>query len=150
MAAGTSPREALFTVVLPAALPSVLTGCRIGLVISCIVVFLAEMITSTDGLGHLLVHAARSFHDTRYAGHDDRELDELASMPFRCRARSRGTAAATPAARACSAASMRWRNQRRAAVAKIATAIAPTAKTGRPATTKPTAATAPATPMTRK
>ena len=51
----------LFTVVLPAALPSVLTGCRIGLVISCIVVFLAEMITSTDGLGHLLVRAARNF-----------------------------------------------------------------------------------------
>ena len=44
-----------------AALPSVLTGCRIGLVISCIVVFLAEMITSTDGLGHLLVRAARNF-----------------------------------------------------------------------------------------
>jgi ABC-type nitrate/sulfonate/bicarbonate transport system permease component len=61
-AAGTSARRALFTVVLPAALPSVLTGCRIGLVISCIVVFLAEMITSTNGLGHLLVYAARSFH----------------------------------------------------------------------------------------
>ena len=38
-----------------------LTGCRIALVISCIVVFLAEMITSTDGLGHLLVRASRSF-----------------------------------------------------------------------------------------
>jgi NitT/TauT family transport system permease protein len=38
-----------------------LTGCRIGLVISCIVVFLAEMITSTNGLGHLLIYAARSF-----------------------------------------------------------------------------------------
>ena len=61
LAAGTSRRKALYTVVLPAALPSVLTGCRIGLVISCIVVFLAEMITSTDGLGHLLVYAARSF-----------------------------------------------------------------------------------------
>jgi len=47
--------------VLPAAVPSILTGCRIGLVISCIVVFLAEMITSTDGLGHLLVTAARTF-----------------------------------------------------------------------------------------
>ena len=62
LAAGTSRRKALFTVVLPAALPSVLTGCRIGLVISCIVVFLAEMITSTNGLGHLLVYASRSFH----------------------------------------------------------------------------------------
>jgi NitT/TauT family transport system permease protein len=61
LATGASRGKALFNVVLPAALPSVLTGCRIGLVISCIVVFLAEMITSTDGLGHLLIYAARSF-----------------------------------------------------------------------------------------
>jgi ABC-type nitrate/sulfonate/bicarbonate transport system permease component len=61
MAAGTPPREVLFKVVLPAAAPSILTGCRIGLVISCIVVFLAEMITSTDGLRHVLVTAARTF-----------------------------------------------------------------------------------------
>jgi len=61
MAAGTPHREILLKVVLPAAAPSILTGCRIGLVISCIVVFLAEMITSTDGLGHVLVTAARTF-----------------------------------------------------------------------------------------
>lgn len=61
MAAGTPRYELLFKVVLPAAMPSILTGCRIGLVISCIVVFLAEMITSTDGLGHVLVTAARTF-----------------------------------------------------------------------------------------
>lgn len=60
-AMGVSQVRTLFTVVLPAALPSVLTGCRIGLIISCIVVFLAEMITSTDGLGHLLMRAARNF-----------------------------------------------------------------------------------------
>lgn len=60
-AAGASARRVLFTVVLRAAMPSVLTGCRIGLVISCIVVFLAEMITSSDGLGHLLIRAARNF-----------------------------------------------------------------------------------------
>jgi ABC-type nitrate/sulfonate/bicarbonate transport system permease component len=60
-AAGVSPMRALVGVVLMAALPSVLTGARIGLVIACIVVFLAEMITSTDGLGHLLVLAARNF-----------------------------------------------------------------------------------------
>jgi NitT/TauT family transport system permease protein len=60
-AAGTSPRAALVRIVLMAALPSVLTGCRIGLIISCIVVFLAEMITSTDGLGYLLVLAGRNF-----------------------------------------------------------------------------------------
>ncbi|NJO24147.1 MAG: ABC transporter permease subunit [Sphingomonadales bacterium] len=51
LAAGTSRRKALFTIVLPAALPSVLTGCRIGLVISCIVVFLAEMIRSSNRPG---------------------------------------------------------------------------------------------------
>jgi ABC-type nitrate/sulfonate/bicarbonate transport system permease component len=61
MAAGTPRGQILFKVVLPAAVPSILTGCRIGLVISCIVVFLAEMIASTDGLGHVLVTAARTF-----------------------------------------------------------------------------------------
>jgi len=60
-AMGMSRTKALFTVVLTAALPSILTGCRIGLIISCIVVFLSEMISSTDGLGHLLVRAARNF-----------------------------------------------------------------------------------------
>ncbi len=60
-AAGTGRVAALFTVVLPAALPTILTGCRIGLVIACVTVFLAEMISSTDGLGHLLIRAARSF-----------------------------------------------------------------------------------------
>jgi ABC-type nitrate/sulfonate/bicarbonate transport system permease component len=60
-AAGASARRALLTVVLPAAMPSILTGCRIGLVISCIVVFLAEMLSSANGLGHLLVYASRNF-----------------------------------------------------------------------------------------
>jgi NitT/TauT family transport system permease protein len=60
-AAGTSQTKCLFTIVLMAALPSILTGARIGLVISCIVVFLAEMIMSTDGLGQVLVKAGRTF-----------------------------------------------------------------------------------------
>ena len=60
-AAGASPAKCLFTIVLTAALPSILTGARIGLIIACIVVFLAEMITSTDGLGQVLVTAARTF-----------------------------------------------------------------------------------------
>jgi ABC-type nitrate/sulfonate/bicarbonate transport system permease component len=60
-AMGVSRFKSLFTVVLKAALPSILTGCRISLVISCIVVFLSEMISSTDGLGQLLVRAARNF-----------------------------------------------------------------------------------------
>lgn len=60
-AAGAGPAAQLLTVSLPAALPSILTGCRIGLVIACLNVFLAEMISSTDGLGHVLVVAARSY-----------------------------------------------------------------------------------------
>ena len=31
------------------------------MVVACVVVFLAEMISSSDGLGHLLIRAARSF-----------------------------------------------------------------------------------------
>ena len=60
-AAGAGRAAVVFSVLLPSALPSILTGCRIGLVIACINVFLAEMISSTDGLGHLLVLAARSY-----------------------------------------------------------------------------------------
>lgn len=60
-AAGTSATATLWKVVLPATLPAILTGSRIALVIACIVVFLAEMITSTDGLGYLLVRATRTF-----------------------------------------------------------------------------------------
>jgi len=60
-AAGAGPVARVSTVVLPSALPSILTGCRIGLVIACVNVFLAEMISSTDGLGHALVVAARSY-----------------------------------------------------------------------------------------
>ena len=60
-AAGTSARATVLKVVLPATLPSILTGSRIGLVVACIVVFLAEMISSTDGLGYVLIRAARSF-----------------------------------------------------------------------------------------
>lgn len=60
-AAGTPPAACIVKVVLPAALPAIYTGFRIALVIACIVVFLAEMISASDGLGHLLIRAARSF-----------------------------------------------------------------------------------------
>src|ERR1700761_3260248 len=60
-AAGASPTKCLFTVVLTAALPSILTRARIRLIIACLVVFLAEMIPSTAGLGQMRVRAARNF-----------------------------------------------------------------------------------------
>jgi NitT/TauT family transport system permease protein len=41
--------------------PTVLAGVRVAGVIGCVVVFLAEMIASTDGLGHMLTVAARAY-----------------------------------------------------------------------------------------
>jgi len=61
MAAGTPRRQILFKVVLPAAVtvdPYRLPHWPCDLMI---VVFLAEMITSTDGSAHLLVTAGRTF-----------------------------------------------------------------------------------------
>ena len=60
-AAGTSKFACNLKIVLPATLPAIVTGFRIALVVSCVVVFLAEMISSSNGLGHLLIRAARSF-----------------------------------------------------------------------------------------
>ena len=60
-AAGMSETACLFRIVLPAALPSILTGIRIAIVIGCIVVFLSEMVAPEDGLGDAMIRAARSF-----------------------------------------------------------------------------------------
>jgi NitT/TauT family transport system permease protein len=59
-ALGTSRRSQLVKVVLPAALPSILSGARIGLVGAIIGVFLGEMIAAADGLGHLMAISYRS------------------------------------------------------------------------------------------
>ena len=59
-ALGTSRRAALPRVVLPAALPTILTGARIGLVGAIIGVFLGEMIAGADGLGHMMAVAYRT------------------------------------------------------------------------------------------
>lgn len=60
-AMGSSPARSLVRVVLPACLPAIITGARVSAVIACIVVLLSEMLASTDGLGHVLVAASRSF-----------------------------------------------------------------------------------------
>ncbi|QIM50575.1 ABC transporter permease [Pusillimonas sp. DMV24BSW_D] len=60
-AAGTSNIACLWKVTLPSIVPTVLAGVRVAGVIACVVVFLAEMIASTDGLGHMLTVAARAY-----------------------------------------------------------------------------------------
>lgn len=59
-ALGTSPRASLLRVVVPAALPSILTGARIALVGSIVGVYLGEMIAGGDGLGHVMAVAYRT------------------------------------------------------------------------------------------
>ena len=56
---GASDRQTLRHVVLPAALPSILTGVTIGVGLGWITVVAAEMITGEYGLGHVVFQAYR-------------------------------------------------------------------------------------------
>ena len=58
---GTSRRELLFRVVLPAALPSVFTGLRLGIGIAWILVIVAEMLAVRSGIGYVLWTAYNIF-----------------------------------------------------------------------------------------
>jgi NitT/TauT family transport system permease protein/sulfonate transport system permease protein len=59
---GLSRVKALWQIVLPAALPSVLTGMRISLGIGLIVVVIAEMIAGNSGIGYFILDRQRVFH----------------------------------------------------------------------------------------
>jgi ABC-type nitrate/sulfonate/bicarbonate transport system permease component len=61
---GASEREVLWQVVLPAALPQILTGLQVALPIALIVGVVAEMLMGGYGLGGAMVHASR-FADSR-------------------------------------------------------------------------------------
>jgi NitT/TauT family transport system permease protein len=51
---GTAPRKLLVRVVLPAALPSIFTGLRVGLGLAWVLVIVAEMLAVQGGLGYAL------------------------------------------------------------------------------------------------
>lgn len=56
-------------IVLPAALPQIMSGLRTSLPISLIVAILSEMIGSVDGIGHFILRMQRSFNiPEMYAG----------------------------------------------------------------------------------
>ncbi|MBL8663647.1 MAG: ABC transporter permease [Candidatus Odyssella sp.] len=59
-AMGDSERRILWRVVLPAALPQIFTGLRLAVTVSLLVVFLAEMVASSSGLGHVMIYALRT------------------------------------------------------------------------------------------
>ena len=66
---GLTTFQTLREIVLPAALPQILTGMRISLAISLILAILSEMIVSNDGLGYFTLLAERTFKvPDMYAG----------------------------------------------------------------------------------
>ena len=66
---GLTTLQTLREIVLPAALPQILTGMRISLAISLILAILSEMIVSNNGLGYFTLLAERTFKvPDMYAG----------------------------------------------------------------------------------
>ena len=58
---GRSGMTILWRILLPASAPYILSGMRISLGISLIVVIIAEMVSGTGGLGDVIVHGQRMF-----------------------------------------------------------------------------------------
>jgi NitT/TauT family transport system permease protein len=56
-AMGLSAAQRLVRIVLPAALPEILTGCRTGLVLALITMITSEMIARQSGVGNILFNA---------------------------------------------------------------------------------------------
>jgi ABC-type nitrate/sulfonate/bicarbonate transport system permease component len=58
---GHSRPGILWFVILPAAMPMILAGMRVGLAFALILVLLAEMLAGSGGLGTLIIETQRSF-----------------------------------------------------------------------------------------
>lgn len=58
---GVSRFKALWQIVLPAALPSILTGMRISIGLALIVTVVSEMITGNSGMGYFILNMQRIF-----------------------------------------------------------------------------------------
>ena len=66
---GLSRAQAITKVILPAASPQIMTGLRISLPITLILVVISEMVGSTDGIGYFILDAQRRFKVAQmYAG----------------------------------------------------------------------------------
>jgi ABC-type nitrate/sulfonate/bicarbonate transport system permease component len=57
---GASAPQIIWRVLLPAALPQIFNGLRIGLALSFVVMFVAEMVESSVGLGYLILFAEQN------------------------------------------------------------------------------------------
>jgi len=70
---GAQPRDVLLRVVLPAALPAIFTGLRIGLGIAWTAVIVSEMVAVKSGLGYVL-------WDAYYVGRMDIVIADMVSI----------------------------------------------------------------------
>jgi ABC-type nitrate/sulfonate/bicarbonate transport system permease component len=58
---GLSPWRTMRRVILPACSPQIMTGLRVSLPITLILVMISEMVGSTDGIGYFILDAQRRF-----------------------------------------------------------------------------------------
>ncbi len=66
---GLSQGRAILKVILPAASPQIMTGLRISLAITLILVVISEMVGSSDGIGYFILDSQRRLKvDQMYAG----------------------------------------------------------------------------------
>jgi sulfonate transport system permease protein len=66
---GLPRRKIIWHVILPASSPQIITGLRVSLPITLILVVISEMVGSTDGIGYFILDSQRRFRVTQmYAG----------------------------------------------------------------------------------
>jgi ABC-type nitrate/sulfonate/bicarbonate transport system permease component len=58
---GASRRQQIWKIYLPSALPGIMTGLRVALGIGLILVVIAEMVASSNGIGYFILNAQRLF-----------------------------------------------------------------------------------------
>ena len=66
---GLPQRKIIWQVILPASAPQIMTGLRVSLPITLILVVISEMVGSTDGIGYFILDSQRRFRVAQmYAG----------------------------------------------------------------------------------
>jgi ABC-type nitrate/sulfonate/bicarbonate transport system permease component len=66
---GISQWRIIWNVILPAASPQIVTGLKVSLPITLILVVISEMVGSTDGIGYFILDSQRRFRVAQmYAG----------------------------------------------------------------------------------
>jgi ABC-type nitrate/sulfonate/bicarbonate transport system permease component len=66
---GLSRRKIIWNLILPAASPQIVTGLKVSLPITLILVVISEMVGSTDGIGYFILDSQRRFRVAQmYAG----------------------------------------------------------------------------------